>query len=667
MNYEPKDQESIFDEIMSKIDSIQQDHIINESKKMIEGRDQKGIVDEAIFDEIKNSPQNFKSVKPKSPIRKILDEEEDENTEEEERPLPAAAAIYEEPLEDIEDYESIDERDEIYRDLKNTVGKMAAKSIALFLIVVISLYLFMAGFKPAMFGNKVDSPWFQIIHLALDGVCFAFSFSIFTQGLLRLLRAKADSDTLLALLCISLIVVRIVNLISPDFLPYSLNLEPMLTIGLYFNVVSKKKIASNIKRNFKHSATGGDKLTISMPISCETNNNLILETGEGGDVVYAHRTGLVSKFIDHSYSDYEWDSGIQRFLFGTLLFIVAGFIALAQLVGWGAAILFPATALAVSLPFFARYFYANSMWKVGKKIRKRGGVLTSAKSADQLKDAELLVVSQEELLGDDAVLLQGVKAIGDMQIDRLITNLAALFSHEMIPLKSLFLKMIDSNSVALPRVDDIYYHEGLGYTCLIDSKMFLVGNAEFMKNFNIEFPKELTELKLNGCKFPVYVAYHKSPVGVFIVGYESNKHTLDGLLYAEEKNLGIGVVSRDFNFGPELMKKLYPMINVESFVHFLTKKTGDECLEQLIPKAKSADLVSSRNGFKGIVASLLGAKKLLSALKTNLVIRILYTILSMALIFFIALSGYSANTALQILAFQGIWMVPVCAICIFCK
>lgn len=666
MNYEPKDQESIFDEIMAKIESIQQDHIIEESQKIITERQQTGIVDEVIFDEIKNSPQDFKSLKPKSPIRKILDEEEDENTAEEEQPIPASA-IYEEPLDDIEDYESEDERDEIYRDLKNTVGKMAAKSIVLFLIAIISVYLFIAGFKPALFGNNVDSIWYQVIHLVLDGVCFAFSLSIFNQGLLRLLRAKADTDTLLALLCISLIIVRIVNLVSPDLLPYSLNFEPMLTIGLYVNVISKKKIAANIKRNFKHSAAGGDKLTLSMPISCETNNNLILETGEGGDVVYAHRTGLISRFIDHSYSDYEWDQGIQRFLFGTLLFIVAGIVALIQLVGWGEAVLFPTASLAVSLPFFARYFYANSIWKVGKKVRKRGGVLTSAKSADQLKDVELMIVSEEELLGEDAVLLQGVKAIGDMQIDRLITNLAALFSHEMTPLRSLFLKMIDSNSVALPRVDDIYYHEGLGYTCLIDSKMFLVGNAEFMKSFNIEFPKSLVELKLNGCKFPVYVAYHKSPVGVFIVGYESNKHTMDGLLYAEENNLGIGVVSHDFNFGPALMKELYPMINVESFIHFITKKTGDECIDQLGPKAKAADLVSSRNGFKGLVASLLGAKKLLSALKTNLFIRILYTILSIALIFFIALSGYSANTALQILAFQGIWMVPVCAICIFCK
>ncbi len=666
MNYEPKDQESIFDEIMAKIESIQQDHIIEESQKIIDGCEQNGIVDEAIFDEIKNSPQDFKSLKPKSPIRKILDEEEDENTAEEEQPI-SASAIYEEPLADIEDYESEDERDEIYRDLKNTVGKMAAKSIVLFLIAMISVYLFIAGFKPALFGNNVDSIWYQIVHLALDVVCFAFSLSIFNQGLLRLLRAKADTDTLLALLCISLIIVRIVNLVSPDLLPYSLNFEPMLTIGLYINVISKKKIAANIKRNFKHSAAGGDKLTLSMPISCETNNNLILETGEGGDVVYAHRTGLISRFIDHSYSDYEWDQGIQRFLFGALLFIVAGIIALIQLVGWGEAILFPAASLAVSLPFFARYFYANSIWKVGKKVRKRGGVLTSAKSADQLKDVELMIVSEEELLGEDAVLLQGVKAIGDMQIDRLITNLAALFSHEMTPFRSLFLKMIDSKSVVLPRVDDIYYHEGLGYTCLIDSKMFLVGNAEFMKNFNIEFPKSLMELKLNGCKYPVYVAYHKSPVGVFIVGYESNKNTMDGLLYAEENNLGIGVVSRDFNFGSALMKELYPMINVESFVHFITKKTGDECMGQLVPKAKSADLVSSRNGFKGLVASLLGAKKLLSALKTNLFIRILYTILSIALIFFIALSGYSANTALQILAFQGIWMVPVCAICIFCK
>ena len=97
---------------------------------------------------------------------------------------------------------------------------------------------------------------------------------------------------------------------------------------------------------------------------------------------------------------------------------------------------------------------------------------------------------------------------------------AALFNEVGTPLKPLFLKMIDPNSVSLPRIDDVDYHEGMGYSCLIHSKVFLVGNKELMEKFGVEFPMVLTELKLKDCRFPVYVAYQKQPAGIFIASFE---------------------------------------------------------------------------------------------------------------------------------------------------
>ena len=118
-------------------------------------------IDEALFDLIKEErtiPEE--PAKEKSVIRRFLDGEEDENEEHEE--LPVRSMIYDEDpedIEDIEDFETEADRDEIYRDLKNTVGKMAVKMIALFFIALGSIYLFIAGFHPALFaGYVVFSP-----------------------------------------------------------------------------------------------------------------------------------------------------------------------------------------------------------------------------------------------------------------------------------------------------------------------------------------------------------------------------------------------------------------------------------------------------------------------------------------------------------------------------
>lgn len=80
MKNEPKDQESFFDEIMDRINAIQQDQMIEESRKFIEQcasrqeaeKAQQNIVDQEIFNEVKNASKDA-AVKEKSPIRRLLD------------------------------------------------------------------------------------------------------------------------------------------------------------------------------------------------------------------------------------------------------------------------------------------------------------------------------------------------------------------------------------------------------------------------------------------------------------------------------------------------------------------------------------------------------------------------------------------------------------------
>ena len=398
MSFEPKDQKSEIEELIARINTFKSvDAVISDSKKAIDDHENlgkepsnPGIVDEAIFDELKYGKDGPPpAAENKSALRRLWDEEEDENEEGDEPPL--RSAIYDDADdEDIEDFESEDERDEIYRDLKNTVGKMAVKSVALFLVSVATVVLFIFGIHGGFLGISSDSIWFHLILLAADAVCCFLSFGIFVQGLVRLLRFQADTDTLLALLFVSLILVRVLSLLIPDLRAYPLYLEPMLAIGLYFNVIAKKKIASNIKKNFRISAASGNKLTATLQPDLEVKNELILETGEGGDVLFAHGTDLVSHFIDHSYSDYECDLKFYRIHFLSVILILAGTIAVWQLTGWKEALLFPAAAFALSIPFFSRYYYAASIYKNGQKIRKNGGVLTSVASAKELEDSDLL-------------------------------------------------------------------------------------------------------------------------------------------------------------------------------------------------------------------------------------------------------------------------------------
>ncbi len=466
MSFDTREQEAYFEEIIKKIDSMRDDtELIDSSRDLINRNEEKSdsdsVVDQDIFNKVKEEHKAKSEIRSKNPLKRMLDGDEDETKEEAEI---GTSPLYDDARPDIEEFESEDEIEEIYRDLKNTVGKMAVKGFAAFLLVCASLYLFIAGFKPALFGGNVDSIWFQIAWITVDGVIALLFSGIFIQGISKIIKAGLDTDGLLALLWLSIVAIRIIALFKPEWIGATMNFEPLLTLSLWYNIRSKKMIASNIQKNFKMISAKGEKLTATQPVACELNNRLILETDVGRGATYIHRTKLVSAYIENSFSDYEWDKGVYRINFILLLLVIAGTVAVSQLTGIRQAVIFPAASLSIITPFFSRYFFGKSIALNGKKIRKSGGILTSAESAKSLEDSDLLVLSDAELMGEESVLLQGIKAIGNLRIDELITYVAALFKEIQAPYRHLFLKMVDPKTVDLPRADDIYLHQGLGYS-----------------------------------------------------------------------------------------------------------------------------------------------------------------------------------------------------------
>lgn len=173
-------------------------------------------------------------------------------------------------------------------------------------------------------------------------------------------------------------------------------------------------------------------------------------------------------------------------------------------------------------------------------------------------------------------------------------------------------------------------------------------------------------LELKEGHFPVYVAYHKSPAGIFLASYERKRDVAAAAEMAGEELIGFGLVSNCFLFDKEMLSKLYPELNPD-FVHMISSKTGDASRPMLERCEKSDDSLASVNGIKGLIYGLIGARKLMMALRISRVIKILYILVSLSLIFFIGLAGYSSNTAWQMMLFQLIWLFPTWLICTFCK
>ena len=615
--------------------------------------------DTATFNSIKEQAHE----KIKSPIASFAKgdgEEEDVEGEE----IPAF-----EPTEEIDDYENEEEKEDVAAELRRIRSSASLKTILTFITACLSGALFTAlctGFTVPGIDIEYDISVYIPIMLALSVAATAVNAASIWNGFAGIFKLKCSSESFLAVIFIFSFVLDICYIVLKTPASECIVFDLLYVIMLFFSINSKRIIADNIYKNFAIVSAEGTKMVMDNRQNDELINDIIVDTGCSNDIAYAARSEFVSDFVRRSFLDFDLCSKYSApgifLLFGAVLTAAVNYAVIGS---FTTCLKFAAGALCAVSPLIQGMNFAVSVYTNSKKTRRNGGSIAGINSCLELDDVQTVVIDDSDIF---SVSLNGIRFYGDATADKVILYLNSLYRVAGGPLKPLFSDMLSEDIKTLPRIDDIYYHDKMGYSSLIDSKVFLAGNKQLMEHFGIEFDdRDFEIIYQQKSKHVLFAAYDGRLAGVFLLSYSLSANIKRAFETYERDQVCVVIAEHDQNVNTDTLfyhyrtddKLLFKILNFGS---------AQRCVQKFRPVEKAPSLIASRTGICGLAFALHGCKSVKFAFGAGRIIKAISSVIAFALVTFLAFfSGMTSYFPIQILVYQLLWALPAMFVSLFSK
>lgn len=612
--------------------------------------------------------ETFNSIKKESrenynnPITSFAkgDDEEDDGKEEYFKPI--------DPTEEIDDYDSAEDREAILSDLKKMFSTASFKSFVTFVLLCLSGFLFyslVTGLKLPALDPINDRKSFVSIIFGISVLTSLLNINSIVAGFVGLFKLKCIPETFISIIFVLNTIVNIFNLVHETNGVYVL-FDFVYMLLLFFNIYSKGIMAKNILKNFRIVSSDSPKMVVNKSQNEILLNDVLLETGSTGDIVYATKSKFVTDFIHKSFKDF--DLCHKNTMFNTIFFfiiLIAGFVYYYTTRDIYNTCVYLTGAFCCFTPLLQAYSFAVPVFNNSKNARKNGGVIVGSSSSFELADAQTVIVDDSDVFN---VTLNGIRLYGDSSVDEAILYLNSLYRTVGGPLKKLFSEMISDDTLSIPRIDEIYYHEKLGYSALIHSKVFVSGNKQLMDHFGIEVDdKDYEVIYQQKSKHVLFVAYDGKLMGVFLLSYSLAHGVKQAFELCEHDQISVAIAERDANINVETLKNNYTPKDISLF-KIMNFRTARNCFDKFVTAEKTPSLLTSNTGLKGLISALRGCKHMLFAFKVNRVVKNIASVMGLILVsFLLFFSSPSSLLPVQILVYQLLWSIPVLFVSLFSK
>ncbi len=649
--------DSTYDTAENKISKENSDG--NGEKEILSPIENVRYFDTATFNSVKEQAHE----KIKSPIASFAKGDgEEEDVEGEEIPVF-------EPTEEIDDYEKEEEKEDVSAELKRIRSSASLKTILTFITACLSGVLFAAlctDFTVPGIDIEYDISVYIPIMLALSVAATAVNAASVWNGLIGIFKLKCSSESFLALIFIFSSVLDICYIILKTPANECIVFDMLYVIMLFFSINSKRIIADNIYKNFSVVSADGTKMVMDNRQNDELINDIIVDTGCSNDIAYAARSEFVSGFVRRSFLDFDLCSRYAApgifLLFGSVLAAVVNYAVIGS---FTTCLKFAAGALCAVSPLLQGMNFAVSVYTNSKKTRKNGGSIVGINSCMELDDVQTVVIDDSDIF---SVSLNGIRFYGDSTADKVILYLNSLYRVAGGPLKPLFSDMLSEDIKTLPRIDDIYYHDKMGYSSLIDSKVFLAGNKQLMEHFGIEIDdRDFEIIYQQKSKHVLFAAYDGRLAGVFLLSYSLPQNVKRAFETYERDQVCVVIAEHDENVNTDTLfyhyrtddKLLFKILNFGS---------AQRCVQKFRLMEKAPSLIASRTGICGLAFALHGCKSVKFAFGAGKIIKAISSVIAFALVTFLAFfSGMTSYFPVQILVYQLLWALPAMFVALFSK
>lgn len=567
------------------------------------------------------------------------------------------------------EYSAPDKADDIIKFLTKEKKVYLVKMLILAFSLLVS---FIFSCIPFLMSVNDEVPELHIFGgnaLAYGIVMFIFfllgSFPLlndFIGGITSIFRKKADSDTAILLIWLSVFIQNIVLLANPDKIYVSCNLYNcaalvIITVAYYIKI----SFITRTAEGFKQLVTN-DSLCAVRSVEDSHRADKI---GQGildrdSRIAYRAKTEFVDKFINSALSDDPSRKICTKLIPANLAAALLVLVIVAAVTkDFSSAITAFTAVIIVTAPVSVAFSLKWLLDSFNRRTNAVGGVIPGYSAAVDFADNDAVIFDAAELYSADNLNVLKVKTFNNFKLYNMLVYAGAMFIGYESPLGAVFRKAMDDRT-DLPNVESLIYEDKQGLSAWIDNRKVLAGSRELLINHNIKVPPiSIEDSLLEGRpdRKAVYLSVEGEIAAIIAVSYNISQEVADDIAYLVRHGYTILLRSADSNLNDKFVESqtnlpddTVKVINTEASEYFKMcrseeLKSVDSCI------FSKKDIASS---LKVMVSSVM--------LKNALVITAPLAIISSVLGFLIVallviFAGATSVAGYHLILLQAVWAI----------
>lgn len=545
----------------------------------------------------------------------------------------------------IKDYDSFEDAKEIKASITELKASLSFRFMVLSVLFVFSAFISLGetiGLPVPELLTPENPTIFAGVQLIVAVLSMMVSLDTVKSGLAKLLKFKADTDTLAAFAAAASAAASIACIISPaQIATGKIHIyTPIAVMSMLINAFGKRLILRRAELNFDFASRERNKYAIFC-VEDEIRSESFTRGTIGDFPVLAamKKTSFLKDFSKYTFSA---DSGDM--LCRLLVPFIVIFSALASIaVTFIKVRTFDGNTVAFGLSIFTLYLSACScmamplianipLGKAAKRYSRNHGVMLGYQSVEDFYDTNSVMTDANRLFPAGTVQLCSIKLFSDTKIDAALLDAASLTSYADSVLKELFSDVIAGKKKMLKRVENFVYEDGMGICGWIDNKRILLGNRELMHSHNIEgVPTRTKETEFTeGGKDALYLSVSGNLAAMFIIEITASpavkkamkqleKHDMAVIIKTIDPFITINRISGLFDFTEELLK-IIPTRMVRDY---------DEETRKV---RKTSTSLACSGKFSSFVNLLMSAKAIRKTVSSGIILQSVSALLGMGIV-----------------------------------
>lgn len=594
---------------------------------------------------------------PKEP----LPEEEDDGFEDE-------GPMYE---PEVREYEVPQDADTVSRQLEmhsreNKIRMLVTGGCTLILLIAgfLSEYTHVGSLKLHLSSGPMPYLISNLLFLLLAA---AFNLKSIFHGFRGLFRLRANPDSGIAVASAAAVIQSVAAFFFQDsIMSGKLHLYSSLAAAaLLFNVLGKAVMLRRVSRNFQFVASPEQKYAVETLAENGDAAKIAADYVDGAPVVaYQHRTEFPEAFIRLSYLPDPGNSVSQMIapvgflasliLFAASLLMFGSFSEAITAFTVSACICVPvANLLCVNLPL-------NRLSSIAAKW---GGMISGYAAIEEFSEANAVMVDADDLFPKGTVELNNIKTFGTPHIDEAILDAAALVGAVGGPLGDVFEQVIKAKKSLIPKIEKVFYEDGLGVSGWSRGKRVLLGSRELLANHGVELPpREIETRYLQAGKQVTYLATGGVAAAMFVLTYHADTRRAAEMVRMERNGIAVMIRTCDHNITPGLVAACFEVDG--RMIRILPASLAETCRETMDAVTPRSPAVMLTKGRPMTMMRLLAASvRQKSNVTISVLLQIIAVILGFVLVAFMTCySGLYQLRTLSLLLYELFWVAAIAVI-----